>query len=113
MLRAEQYHAHVYFDDEQAAFARALHRQATQDLAALATIWPMRMAPVGPHHAPMFEIEFPHPSREQVLDWLDAHRGPLSVLLHPETGDALRDHRDHAVWLGKNLGLNLAILESL
>jgi DOPA 4,5-dioxygenase len=113
LLLANLYHAHIYFDAEHVALAEDLHRQALRDLGALATIWPMRMKPVGPHYAPMFEIEFPHASREQVLAWVYAHHGPLSVMLHPETGNALEDHRDHAVWLGRNLGLKLDILNAL
>lgn len=113
LLLAKQYHAHVYFDAEHVAFATDLHRKARHELGELATIWPMRMTPVGPHYAPMFEIEFPHASRDAVLDWVHAHHGPLSVMLHPETDDALADHRDHAVWLGQNLGLKLDVLEAL
>jgi DOPA 4,5-dioxygenase len=33
------------------------------------------------------------------------NRGPLDVLIHPETSDALADHRDHAIWLGEQLPL--------
>lgn len=113
MIRsAEWYHAHLYFDDSQVAFATALHARARQDLGARATIWPMRMTPVGPHRAPMFEMEFPHACRDLVLDWVKVHHGPLSVMLHPETGNALADHRDHAVWWGRNLGLKLEVLEN-
>lgn len=113
LLPAKLYHAHVYFDAEHVAFATELHRQAREALGELATIWPMRMRPVGPHHAPMFEIEFPHASRDAVLAWVHAHHGPLPVMLHPETGDVLADHRDHAVWLGRNLGLKFDVLEAL
>jgi DOPA 4,5-dioxygenase len=113
LLRADQYHAHLYFDDARVGFATELHAQARADLGELATIWPMRLKPVGPHVAPMFEIEFPNASREPVLAWIHAHHGPLPVMLHPETGHVLEDHRDHAVWLGKNLGLKLEILEKL
>ena len=112
LLRADLYHAHIYFDAEQVAFAEALHEQARRDLGELATIWPMRRMPVGPHEAPMFEIEFPHASREPVLAWVEAHHGPLSVLLHPETGNALADHRDHARWLGRQLGLKFSVLDA-
>lgn len=113
MLRpAPSYHAHIYFREAEAAAARELHAAAVGALGAIATIWPMRMRPVGPHHAPMFEIEFPHASRESVLAWVEAHHGPFSVMLHPETDDAMRDHRDDAVWLGQDLGLDLSVLAS-
>jgi len=29
--------------------------------------------------------------------WLMLDRGPLGVLVHPETGDNLADHRDQAI----------------
>jgi DOPA 4,5-dioxygenase len=32
--------------------------------------------------------------------------------VHPNTGDALRDHRDSALWLGRSHTLNLAALAS-
>jgi aromatic ring-cleaving dioxygenase len=38
------------------------------------------------------------------------NRGPLDVLVHPETGDDLADHRDHAMWLGDRLPLRLETL---
>lgn len=109
--QADSYHAHVYFNETQVALASELHERARHELGTFATIWPMRMRPVGPHHAPMFEIEFPHASRDRVIAWVRAHHGPLPVLLHPETGDVLGDHRDRAVWLGRNLGLKLDVLE--
>ena len=36
--------------------------------------------------------------------------GAQPVLLHPESGNELEDHRDHAVWLGEPLPLNLSVL---
>jgi hypothetical protein len=38
------------------------------------------------------------------------NRGPLDVLVHPETGDDLADHRDRAMWLGDRLPLRLEAL---
>ena len=29
--------------------------------------------------------------------------------IHPNTGDDLSDHRDHPLWLGDKLGLDLSI----
>jgi DOPA 4,5-dioxygenase len=30
--------------------------------------------------------------------------------MHPNTGDALADHRDRAMWIGRSYPLNLGIL---
>jgi DOPA 4,5-dioxygenase len=110
LIQAPSYHAHIYFRDEEVDAATALHGRAEAALGTVATVWPMRKRCVGPHARPMFEIEFPHAARAQVLAWVEAHHGGFSVLLHPETGDELSDHRDHAVWLGAQLPLDLSIL---
>jgi aromatic ring-cleaving dioxygenase len=47
------------------------------------------------------------------VPWLVIHRGPLSALLHPNTGDALRDHTARATWLGQAFPLNLKIFKTL
>ena len=31
----------------------------------------------------------------------------LDVLVHPETGDDVADHTDHAIWLGARLPLDV------
>ena len=41
---------------------------------------------------------------------MTANHRDFPVLLHPETGNDLVDHRDHAVWLGERLPLKLEIL---
>src|SRR3546814_15748971 len=47
----------------------------------------------------------------ELVPWLALNRGGLTIFLHPETGDPLPDHRDHAIWLGDKAGLDLAALE--
>lgn len=46
------------------------------------------------------------------VSWLVIARGPLSVLVHPNTvdGDAFRNHSQQAMWMGTPYPLNLAIL---
>jgi len=43
----------------------------------------------------------------KVVPWLMLNREGLDVLVHPETGDNVIDHLDHALWLGKKLKLNI------
>ena len=40
------------------------------------------------------------------------NREGLTVLVHPNTGDAYRDHAEHALWLGAKLALRLDILKA-
>lgn len=108
--QASSYHAHIYFKPGEEGVIEPMHARAQRDLDGRATVWPIRYRPVGPHPLPMFEIEFPDAHREAVLDWVKAHHGAQSVLLHPETGHVLVDHRDNARWLGERLELDLSFL---
>jgi len=57
--------------------------------------------PVGPHPVAMFEVNLFTPAQfGAFIPWLIINRGPLSALLHPNTGDAYRDHTQRASWLG-------------
>ena len=68
--------------------------------------------PVGPHPLPMFEVNVFNPSQfGAFVSWLAVYKGPLSVLVHPNTGDAVRDHSEGATWMGEKLPLNLEVLK--
>lgn len=110
LVEAPSYHAHIYFEPGQDAEVAPLQARAARDLEGLARVWPLRGRPVGPHPKPMFEIEFSREHRDAVIAWVQAHRGDRTVLLHPETGDDLADHRDHPLWLGQRLPLDFSRL---
>ncbi|MCF5427373.1 DOPA 4,5-dioxygenase family protein, partial [Pseudomonas syringae] len=42
--------------------------------------------------------------------WLALNRDGLVVFLHPLTGNELRDHTDHAIWMGEVRLLDLSAL---
>ena len=44
------------------------------------------------------------------IPWLVIWRGPLSALIHPNTGDDERDHTQRATWMGSPLPLNTSVL---
>lgn len=110
MIKAPSYHAHVYFEPPQQAEAHALRDRAAEALSAVATVYPPRDVPVGPHARPMFEIAFAGDALDAVLAWVESHHGDFPVLVHPETGDDVADHRDHAIWLGMQLPLDYSRL---
>ena len=102
------WHAHIYYDADSKPQAAALRDR-------LGALYPVRLgrmhdAPIGPHPQAMFQIAFAPDDLPAVLPWLALNRGGLTVLVHPETADALADHRDHALWMGTVLPLNLSIL---
>ena len=102
------YHAHIYYDE------------ATREKAARLrqTIWNkfdvqmgrFRDKPVGPHPEPMYEVVVKAELMAEFLPWLMTHRDGLTVLFHPESGQAYEDHAHWPVWLGKSLDLNLGWL---
>lgn len=101
------YHAHVYFDAETVAQARALCTTAATQFGVVMGRVHERL--VGPH--PMWSCQLGcSPAQFAVLlPWLALNRDGLIVFAHPETGDALADHRDHGIWLGTGLDLDLSI----
>jgi aromatic ring-cleaving dioxygenase len=46
-----------------------------------------------------------------VVGWLTLNHGALDMFVHPNTGNALVDHRDLALWLGHSYTLDLAALD--
>ena len=101
------YHAHVYFDADTVEKATALCAAARDRFGVV--MGRVHERPVGPH--PMFSCQLAA-SIEQfgaLLPWLALNRDGLIVFAHPETGDDLADHRDHGIWLGTGLPLDLSI----
>lgn len=59
----------------------------------------------------MYQVAFlPHQFGE-VVPWLMLNREGLDILVHPETGDDVKDHTDNSLWLGEKLQLNIEFLE--
>ena len=104
----ESYHAHVYYDQASKAAAAALRDKVGAAFEVELGRW--HDAPVGPHTASMYQVAFAPAELARLVPWLMLNRGPLDVLVHPETGDDLADHRDHAMWLGERLPLRLEAL---
>lgn len=104
------YHAHIYFLPEQADFAAALHATLAAQLPPGCWLGRLIHREVGPHTRPMFEIDFADSLLPSVRALLEAHRGQLPVLLHPQLADELTAHTTAASWLGEPLPLKLATL---
>ncbi len=58
----------------------------------------------------MYQVAFAPDQFAHLVPWLMLNREGLDVLVHPNSGHALADHRDHALWLGNSLALNLSAL---
>jgi len=102
------YHAHVYYDDASRETAAQIRQQVEAAFAVEMGRW--RDEPVGPHPQAMYQVKFAPGEFQRIVPWLMLNRGGLTVLVHPDTGDAYADHSESALWLGDKLKLRLDVL---
>jgi DOPA 4,5-dioxygenase len=56
----------------------------------------------------MFEVNVFTPHQfGAFVSWLVINRGPLSALIHPNTGEDVRDHTQRATWMGPPVPLQM------
>lgn len=75
--------------------------------------------PIGPHPVAMFEVNVFTPAQfGAFIPWLAIWRGPLSVLVHPNTrtpdgveewAEELRNHTQRAIWMGERMPLDTSL----
>jgi DOPA 4,5-dioxygenase len=110
MSKIASYHAHVYYD------APATREQARQLCEAAGKRFPLTVGrmhdkPVGPHPRGSCQLAFDADRLADVLPWLVENRNGLTVFAHANTGDALKDHTAHVIWLGPSETLDLSKLD--
>ncbi|MPZ10007.1 MAG: 4,5-dioxygenase [Kiloniellaceae bacterium] len=103
------YHAHVYYDAQSKPTAAALREAIEARFDVRLGRWHDR--PVGPHPRWSYQVAFAPEVFAELVPWLALNRGDLTIFLHPETGDVLPDHRDHAIWLGDKAELDFEALK--
>jgi DOPA 4,5-dioxygenase len=95
---------HIYYIPAvaaQAQYAKELHERVRREFPEL-RIYRLWDKPVGPHPTAMFEVNTFNPHQTGAFfSRLVVHRGPCDVLVHPNTGDAFRDHTELATWIGR------------
>jgi DOPA 4,5-dioxygenase len=104
------YHAHVYYD------APATREQARQLCEAAGKRFPLTVGrmhdnPVGPHPRGSCQLAFAADQLAAVLPWLVLNRNGLTVFTHANTGDAIKDHTAHVIWLGPSETLDISKLD--
>jgi len=109
MSSIQSWHAHIYYDPTSTRpVAEALRAEIAARFDVVLGRW--HDVPVGPHPQAMYQIALQPAVFAELAGFLALHRHGLTVLIHPNTGDEVADHRDHAMWLGAILPLNLAAL---
>ncbi|CAG4889048.1 DOPA 4,5-dioxygenase family protein [Paraburkholderia saeva] len=108
----KSWHAHVYFNADSRDAALAFRQAVEQDLGAIIQLGRFHERPVGPHPQWSYQIAFEPAHFAAIVSWLVLNHGMLDIFVHPDTGDALGDHRDAAMWIGKSYPLNLDALSN-
>jgi DOPA 4,5-dioxygenase len=103
-----EYHAHVYYDAASREQAERLCMAAGEKFGV--KVGRMHDSPVGPHPRGSCQLTVKRDQFAEVLPWLVLNRGDLTVFAHAQTGDALKDHTAHVIWLGSSETLKLSAL---
>ncbi|KAI0035409.1 DOPA-like domain-containing protein [Vararia minispora EC-137] len=107
---------HIYFMQNVASevkYAHELHERIRREFPEL-RIYKVFERPVGPHPVGMFEVNTFDPHQTGVLfSFLTVWRGPLSVLIHPNTNNAHKDHTELNAWIGRPWPLNAEMLRHI
>ena len=106
MAAIRDFHAHLYFDPEQVAEAQALARAAQERFGV--PVGHFHLRPVGPHPRGSCQLTIGKAQFTDVVSWLVLNRRGLTVFTHAQTGNALKDHTDHVIWLGPSEALELS-----
>ncbi len=109
MTEIKDFHAHVYFDADTLDQARALCEQARDTFGI--EMGRVHEKPVGPHPDWSCQLAFGPEKFADVVPWLALNRNGLTVFVHPETGDGLKDHTEHAMWMGQIRPLDASVFE--
>ena len=105
----EDWHAHVYFDEESKDAAWSLREEIGKQFEV--ELGRFHERKVGPHPCWSYQILFSPALFASLVSWLALNRRDLVIFIHPNTDDELKDHRDRAIWLGAKLDLKLDIFE--
>ncbi len=103
------FHAHIYYDAESYEQAAELCDRAGELFGV--AVGHKHKQLVGPHPCWSCQLTLTPDQFGEVVPWLAMNRNGLTVFIHAETGDVMRDHTEHTMWMGKMESLNMEILK--
>ncbi len=111
MTNTKPYHAHVYFEAETKQTALDVVEKVSSQYNIAAGHF--HDDPVGPHPTGSCQLTVPINQLGEVVNWLALNRQGLTIFIHADTGDVMKDHTKHTIWMGTMPALNLDVLERL
>jgi aromatic ring-cleaving dioxygenase len=102
----KNYHIHIYYNELTIELAKKIAQEAAEKFGL--SLGRFHEKNVGPHPRWSVQLLVPTNMFSNALSWICLHRQGLTIFTHPNTGYDLEDHRDHAIWMGECLELNLA-----
>ena len=106
------YHAHIYYDSDTRETASAIRDALGSRFRGAIRLGRWHDKKIGPHTCAMYQVAFGRTVFPEIVPWLALNRGGLTILVHPESGDALADHTDHAIWMGDMLKINKEVFKN-
>jgi aromatic ring-cleaving dioxygenase len=96
------YHIHIYYD-----LGKDSENSAKGLAKEIARLFPQHVQevheydkPGGPHAVSNVAVHFGDKGFGEIVQWLQFNAGNLSMLVHPKSGDVIKDHIDYGLWLG-------------
>ena len=103
------FHAHIYFDPATTrSEAEQLRSWIGERFSVTLGRW--HDVKVGPHDQAMFQVAFAVDVFPALVPWLMLNHGTLSILVHPNTTNARRDHLINPLWIGPPLAVHGEVL---
>ena len=112
--RIKGYHIHIYFDKPQEKLLVQMLVDGVEKLFPehIKGTYPVNI--VGPHTKQNIEIDITREGHKEIVEWLQSNNdNGLSILIHPDTGDDLKDHMNSSMWLGEPVPYNKGFFEKL
>ncbi|GEM_PF-2602282 len=110
--KVEGYHVHIYY--EEGAESEDQAWQLADELKSLfdRDIEDINAAgPRGPHVLLNVALDISRESFGRIVAWLQLNNNGLSILVHPQTDDGVKDHLQSALWINRELGYRPEFLD--